>query len=202
MIEWINFISLLVSILLFCVLYTLSLQPKKRSESRGEKAWRECALFRTFAGVFEFIITVNVILWIWFPIPLLDLRIHTNYLFGIIIGLTIAIPGGIIMAKGMIDAGSETAKPSKETEMYGGIYKYIRHPQSLGEFPIFIALGFFVNSWTIVIIMTLFVVIYVPIMIYYEEKDLIRRFGDSYKKYQKTTGVFFPKLNQLRKIND
>jgi len=74
------------------------------------------------------------------------------------------------MTKGILDAGSETAKPSEETEIYGGIYGYIRHPQSLGEFPIFVAIGFFVNSLTMVVILTLFVVIYVPIMIHYEGK--------------------------------
>ena len=31
-------------------------------------------------------------------------------------------------------------------------------------------------------------------MIYYEEKDLVRRFGDSYREYQKRTGALFPKF--------
>lgn len=199
MIEWINFLSLLASIFLFCYLYTLSLQPKKRSESRGEGAWKECARFRSIAGLFEFLIVLNTVLWIWFPIPFLEIRIHSNYFVGIIIGLVIMIPGIIITVKGMIDAGSETMKPSDETEMYGGIYDYIRHPQSLGEFPLFVAIGFFTNSWTMVLILTLFVVIYIPIMIHYEEEDLIRRFGDSYRQYQQRTGALIPKLKSLRK---
>jgi len=194
MIEWINFISLLVSIFLFCFLYTLSLEPKKRSQNRGEKAWKECKIFRAIAGIFEFVIILNIILWIWFPIPAINYQVHPNYWIGIGTGLTILIIGSIIMTKGIFDAGSETAKPSKETDMYGGIYKYIRHPQSLGEFPMFIAIGFIVNSWTMVIILTLFVVIYVPIMIHYEEKDLIRRFGNEYREYQKTKGALIPKF--------
>ena len=104
------------------------------------------------------------------------------------------------MIKGIIDAGSETLTPSKETEMYGGIYKYIRHPQSAGEFPIFIAMGFLVNSWFIVILMFLYNIIYVPIMVYYEEKDLIRRFGDKYVNYQNQTGAIFPKLKNKPSI--
>ncbi|MFO7796168.1 MAG: methyltransferase family protein [Promethearchaeati archaeon] len=194
MIEWINFISLIASIFLFCIFYTFSLEPKKRSQKRGEKAWKECAIFRIMAGIFEFLILLNIILWIWFPLPSIDYQIYSNYWIGIGIGLTILIIGSIIMTKGIIDAGSETAKPSEKTEMYEGIYKFIRHPQSLGEFPMFIAMGFLVNSWTIVIILTLFIVIYVPIMIHYEEKDLIRRFGNKYKEYQKTTGALIPKF--------
>jgi protein-S-isoprenylcysteine O-methyltransferase Ste14 len=119
--------------------------------------------------------------------------------FGIIIGIIITVLGSIIMVKGMIDAGSETAKPSEDTELYEGIYKYIRHPQSLGEFPIFIAVAFMVNSWFLVIIMFLFNVIYVPIMVYYEEKDLIRRFGKDYEEYREKTGALFPKVRSQKK---
>ncbi|MHA1149405.1 MAG: methyltransferase [Promethearchaeota archaeon] len=36
--------------------------------------------------------------------------------------------------------------------MYGGIYNYIRHPQSLGEFVIFMALPLLINSWFHIII--------------------------------------------------
>ncbi|MBD3194487.1 MAG: DUF1295 domain-containing protein [Candidatus Lokiarchaeota archaeon] len=202
MIEWINLISLIVSIFLFCYLYTLSLQPKKKTETWGNKAWKRCATLRTIAGALEFVIVLNVILWIWFPIPSLILKIHKNFLIGVIIGLIILIPGVILMIKGMADAGSETAKPSQETEMYGGIYKYIRHPQSLGEFPTFVAVGFFVNSWTMVITLTIFIVVYVPIMIYYEEKDLIRRFGKAYEEYQENTGALFPKLSVIFKRDE
>lgn len=194
MIEWINLISLIISIFIFCYFYTLSVIPKQREQKKGTKAWKECAQFRTIAGGLEFLISMNIILWIWFPLSNLNWKIHYNPLAGAIICIIIVIPGTILMLKGMKDAGSETYKPSDKTKMYGGIYKHIRHPQSLGEFPLFIALAFFVNSWFLVIIQTLFVVIYVPVMIHYEEKDLVRRFGESYKKYQKETGALFPRF--------
>jgi protein-S-isoprenylcysteine O-methyltransferase Ste14 len=196
MLEWLNLISLIISIFLFCYFYTLSLQPKKREREKGEKAWKQCAQFRYIAGAFEFIILINIILWVWFPISILDWTIHPNYWVGIAIFIMIAVPGTVIMVKGMIDAGSETMRPSVDTEIYGGIYNYIRHPQSLGEFPIFVALGFFVNSWFLVLILTTFVIIYVPIMIHYEEKDLIKRFGESYEKYRKRTGALLPKIRK------
>ena len=196
MLSWINLLSLIMSLFLFSYFYTLSLQPKKREKEKGEKAWKQCAQFRLIGGIFEFIILINTILWIWFPISMLDWTIHPNLWVGIAICIAIAVPGTIIMVKGMIDAGSETMSPSKATEMYGGIYNYIRHPQSLGEFPIFVAMGFFANSWFLVLILTTFVVIYVPIMIHYEEKDLIRRFGESYEKYQGETGALLPKIRK------
>ena len=67
----------------------------------------------------------------------------------------------------MRHAGSESLTPSEETQMYGGIYKHIRHPQTVGEFPTFVAIAFILNSWFLVIITALFIVIYIPIMIYY-----------------------------------
>lgn len=195
MIGWINLGCLIGSILGFCIMYTISLRPKALESKRGTKAWKECAMFRTIAGLLEFVIIINIILWIWFPVSFLDWRIAGDYLPGVLIGLAIIVPGMIIMVKGMMDAGKETMEPSKKTTMYTGIYMYIRHPQSLGEFPMFVAVAFMVNSWFLVIITAMFVVLYVPIMIYYEEKDLVLRFGDAYKEYQARTGALFPKWN-------
>ena len=196
MLPWINFFCLIISIILFCYFYSLSIIPKKREKEKGKKAWKQCAQFRTIAGGLEFVISISIFLWIWFPISGLNWKIHPNHWVGIVISIAIIILGLIIMFKGIKDAGSETYKPSDPTKLYGGIYKYIRHPQSLGEFPIFIAFAFFINSWFLVFILTIFVIIYVPIMIHYEEEDLIRRFGDSYRKYQEETGAFLPKINK------
>jgi protein-S-isoprenylcysteine O-methyltransferase Ste14 len=196
MFEWLNFGILILSLFLFCYLYTLSIQPVKREERKGKKAWNQCMRLRLIAGLFEFFIFINLILWIWFAIPIINWQISPDYIIGILIGILITIPCLIIMLKGMKDAGKESLQPSQETEMYGGIYNYIRHPQTLGEFPLFIAIAFMVNSWCLVILMSLFVVIYVPIMIYYEENDLLRRFGENYKEYQKRTGALIPKLKK------
>ncbi len=177
--------------------YLLSLQPVKRAEKRGEKAWNDCKKLRSIGGFFELTSVINLILWIWFPLPIVDSWIiHPNTWIGIIVAICIAFPCIIIMFLGIKAAGSETLSPSKDTDMYGGIYKYIRHPQTLGEFPTFIALGFAFNSWFLVLISALFIFIYTPIMIHYEEEDLVRRFGEKYREYQKRTGALFPKLRK------
>ncbi len=180
-------------------LYLLSIQPVKRSEKYGEKAWKDCKKFRSIGGFLELISVINLIIWIWFPLPIIDSWIISpNIWIGIIIAISIATPCLIIMTLGVKAAGSETLSPSKNTEMYGGIYKYIRHPQTLGEFPTFVALSFALNSWFLIIISALFIILYTPIMIHYEEEDLIRRFGDNYRKYQENTGALFPKLRKSK----
>jgi len=193
----INFVVMLFSFLMLAYFYTLSIEPMKRSQKHGEKAWNECKRFRLIGGFFETVSVINMVLWIWFPLPLVDTWIISpNIWVGILIGMIFLIPCLILMSLGVKDAGSETLTPSKDTEMYGGIYNYIRHPQTVGEFPIFVAIAFLLNSWFLVIISTLFVVIYVPIMIHYEEKDLVRRFGDKYVQYKKRTGAIFPKIRK------
>ncbi len=193
----INFSSFMVACLIMSYLYIPSIQPIKRTEKYGEKAWSDCKKFRSIGGLFELIAVINLIIWIWFPLPLVGKWIISpNIWVGIIIAICIIIPCCTILYLGVKAAGSETLSPSKDTEMYGGIYRYIRHPQSLGEFPLFVALSFAINSWFFVIISLLFIIIYIPIMIHYEEKDLIKRFGDKYREYQKNTGALFPKLRK------
>jgi len=170
----------------------------KREKKRGERAWKECKTLRSLSAFCEFILAINILIWIFFPVPSLNWIIHPNIWVGILIFFIIIIPAVIIMVIGWKDAGKETVQPSKESEMYGGIYNYIRHPQTIGEFLTLLALAFATNSWFLVIIAAATIIIYIPIMIYYEEQDLIRRFGDAYREYQKRTGAIFPKFLKKR----
>jgi len=195
----INFIVLIISFLIMGYLYILSIQPMKREEKRGIKAWKECRMFRSIGGIFEFISVLNLVLWIWFPLPIIsEWKVNPNFWVGIIIGAFIMVPCLIILGKGILDAGTETLSPLKDTVMYGGIYNYIRHPQTLGEFPLFVAISFMLNSWFLIIISAISIFGYIPIMMYYEEKDLIRRFGNLYKEYREHMGAFFPKSRKNR----
>jgi len=89
---------------------------------------------------------INMILWIWFPVPNLAWPFHPNPVVGKVAAFAIAVPSSAILVKGMKDAGKETMQPSKATSMFGGIYQHIRHPQTLGEMPLFIAIALFINS--------------------------------------------------------
>ncbi len=171
----------------------------KRTEKKGERAWKECKTYRSIGGVFEFVSVINMIIWIWYPLPIVgEWKINEDIWVGIIIGLAILIPGLFLVIKGVMDAGSETLSPSKDTKMYGGIYKYIRHPQTLGEFPMFVAISFMLNSWFLVVLSAVYIIVYIPIMMYFEEKDLTRRFGDKYLEYKKQTGALFPKISNSK----
>ena len=179
-------------------LYLISVQPMKMVEKVGEKGWKICTRYRIAAALFMTLGVANMFLWLVIPVEILNWKLHPKSIVGIIVGVIICVIFLPFMIIGELHAGKETISPSKETEMYGGIYKYIRHPQTLGEWPLFIAFSAFINSWLLVILSILYIVIYTPIMIYYEEIDLEKRFGEPYKKYKQTTGALFPKIKRKR----
>jgi protein-S-isoprenylcysteine O-methyltransferase Ste14 len=197
-IAWLNLISLHVSAFLFSYLTTLSVMPMKREERRGEKAWAECAMLRSVSILFAGIMILNTILWIWFPIPEIAWVLSPDPLFGIIIGILIGVPCFIIMMIALRDAGKEMHAPQKESQLHGGIYKKIRHPGAMGEMPLYVVIALFVNSLFLTVWMIAFILIFTPIHIYYEEKDLLKRFGDAYIEYRRTTPAVFPGLKRHR----
>ncbi len=199
---WLNFTFLVLSMIIFTALYSISLMPATRSKKRGERVWKESKIYRIIASIFEIIFTTCLIFWYWLPIPTVAWKIFvTRWWIGLIIFSVIFIPGLIIVLKGVKDAGSETLSPSEETKIYGGIYKKIRHPQTLGEMPMFVALAFALNSWFLVIFTSIFIILYTPLTLYLEEKDLVIRFGEDYCQYKKELGVLLPKLRKRKNDN-
>lgn len=194
LVAWINFLILNV-VAVFCwYFYILSVQPVTRSEKYGDQAWTMAKRHRFITGVLMGAMTVNMVLWLWFPIPVLAWPVHTIWLVSILLGLILAMLFTPIWIKGVRDAGKEAMVPSQSTEMFGGIYNYIRHPQTVGEMPWFVIIALFMNSLFLTIWAIIMIIIVTPIIIHYEEKDLIKRFGDEYREYQKRTGAIFPKL--------
>jgi protein-S-isoprenylcysteine O-methyltransferase Ste14 len=199
LIPWLNLISLQVSAFLFAYFAIISVMPVTRAEKYGDKAWKDCYRFRKIMSVFVGIMVLNMILWFWFPVPELAWPLTLNPLIGIIIGIAIVIPSIIILAKALKDGGAEHMKPSQETKMHGGIYNHIRHPGVWGEMPLYISIGFFLNSLFLILWSTIFSILFVVINIHYEERDLVKRFGDVYREYQQRTGALIPKFWRRKK---
>jgi len=191
-VAWLNLISLHVCAILFAYLTTLSVMPVSREEETGEQAWEECARLRNISFIFAGVMVLNTIFWFWFPVSELAWVLSPDPVFGIIIGVIIGFPCLAILMIAMRDAGEEMGAPQKGISMHGGIYKRIRHPGALGEMPLYVVVALCVNSLFLTIWMTLFVLIFTPIHIYYEEKDLLKRFGDEYAEYRRTTPAIFP----------
>ena len=70
------------------------------------------------------------------------------------------------------------------------LYRYIRHPMYLGILMVYISSHtiftqlFFINL--------ICITFYIEIGSYYEEKTLLKKFGEDYKKYQFSTFKYLP----------
>ena len=194
--NWINLTLMNINALLFSILSIVSVIPVTLTKKYGEKAWKLCYYLRIAMSVFIIFMIANMVLWIWYPVEIISWKISDKFWIGIIIGVVILIPCSIFTYLALRDGGEEHMKPEQDRELFGGIYNYIRHPGVLGEMPFYVAMGFFVNSWFLVIWSIVFVTLYTAIYIPVEENDLAKRFGDQYTEYRKRTGALLPKFRK------
>jgi protein-S-isoprenylcysteine O-methyltransferase Ste14 len=193
MIPWLNFIVLIISSELFFIYYLKSVRPASLEKRIGPAAYQKCARYRLVSSVFMFVACINYVVYFFYPLPLgLPATFPWPWGLSVVIAFVIGIPCGYLLWRGMKDAGQETMTPKKEHKMYGGIYTKIRHPQAVGEMPLWWVIGFLLHSPFLV----LFSFFYIPvwlIMCWVEEQDLRIRFGSSYEEYRQRTGFILPK---------
>ena len=193
MIEWINFVILIISTVLMTFFYIKSVRPAQLEKKIGEIAYRKCGIYRIIASFFELIVIVNYILYFFFPLKILLPQFFIwDYWISVILSIIILVPCLYIMLIGVRDAGREALFPDKEHTLYKGIYEKIRHPQALGEVFIWWAVALILNSP----FLFLYSIVWFPIFYWFckaEEKDLIIRYAKSYINYKNRTGMFFPK---------
>lgn len=193
MIAWINFTLLVVSSLLTVYFYIKSTGPAALERKMGPRAYAVCTRYRILSGILMTVVGINYVVYAFYPIPLpLPRTFPWPYWISALIAIIIAIPSGIIFARGMIDAGKETMLVKKEHTLYGGIYRKIRHPQAAGEVWYWWVFAFLCHSPFLAI----YSLIWLPFfhwMSRAEERDLLIRYGDAYKEYMARTGMYLPK---------
>ncbi len=196
MIEWINFIILVIATVFMTVFYIKSVGPAKLEKKIGEKAYKRCGNYRIIASVFELTIVVNYIFYFFLPLPIPFPKFFLwDYWISVVLSFIILIPCLYIMLRGVRDAGREALFPDKNHTLYGGIYQKIRHPQALGEVFVWWAVALLLNSP----FLFLYSILWFPIFHWFckeEEKDLEIRYGSSYLDYKKKTGMYLPKKRQ------
>jgi protein-S-isoprenylcysteine O-methyltransferase Ste14 len=193
-IGWLNFVSLLVFTVIYAVGYVFSVRPAHLEQKIGEKAYRRCTLYRLLLLIPMGIVTINYIVYLFYPVAIdpFPLRFSWPYWVNVLLAMVIGLPTLYVATRGVIDAGSESLIPEKKNTLYGGIYQKIRHPQAVGEAPMFVWVSLLLNSPFLVA----FSLLIMPIWYWWsreEEKDLLLRYGDPYAEYLRHTGMFFPK---------
>lgn len=193
MIAWANFAILLFSSMFFLYFYVRSVSPAGLEMVVGPGAYEQCRRDRLISAGFELLVTINYVVYIFFPLPLrLPRQFPWAWWVSFLIALAIGIPALALMARGVQDAGEETLRPTKEQPLFEGIYKRIRHPQAVGEVFIWWVLAFVLHSPFLALFSFFFIPVFL-IMCWAEEQDLLLRFGESYANYCQRTGAFWPR---------
>jgi len=196
LIPWINFGVMVLSSVLMFIFYLMSSRPAQLEKKIGEVAYQRCGRYRVIASIFEMIVIGTYVVYSYYPLPLsLPENFPWQYWISVALALIIGLPAGYIMLRGVLDAGEEAMIPKKKGRLFGGIYKKIRHPQALGELPLWWSLSLLLNSP----FLALYSIIWIPIfiaMVLYEEKDLEIRFGKKYLTYKEDTGFLIPKKTE------
>lgn len=194
LIPWINLFVLVLSTLLMFYFYLLSVHPAQLEKRIGPVAYERCGRYRIIASIFEVIVVANYALYYFFPLPLsIPSTFPWSYWLSVVLAVFIAVPSSYLMIRGLLDAGEEAMFPKKEQSLYSGIYEKIRHPQAMGELPLWWVVALLLNSP----FLALYSIVWIPIfllMCLAEEKDLLLRFGDEYAQYQQRTGFLIPRL--------
>jgi protein-S-isoprenylcysteine O-methyltransferase Ste14 len=192
-IEWINFIVLVLATILFLIFYVESVSPARLEKKIGEIAYEKCKTYRLISGAFEGVTIINYVLYFYYPLPInLPLAFPWPWLVSVLIAFLLLIPSLYIMILGIRDAGKETLEPKKEHTLYTGIYETVRHPQAIGESILWFPLALFLNSPFLMFYSFLWIPIFY-IMCLAEESDLVIRYGDSYVEYRDRVGFLIPK---------
>ncbi|OOG70437.1 isoprenylcysteine carboxylmethyltransferase family protein [Algoriphagus sp. A40] len=123
--------------------------------------------------------------------------------FGQYAGYMVTTAGVIVFVKAIKEIpllsffGLRKKKPEELELVSSGIYSQIRHPFFFGLLAIF--LGYFLVSGTLgALIHLTCLVLYLPVGIYFEEKNLVAVFGEDYREYQQNVPPFFPKIHKKR----
>ena len=197
LIEWVNVITLIIATFVMLYLYVKSVRVAALEKKLGEIAYKKCGRYRLLASVAEIIVIINYFGYFFFPLDFFDIpkAFPWEWGFSIFLALIIGVPSGLLMLKGLSDAGKEAMFPQENQVLYQGIYRKIRHPQAVGELPLWWSLALLLNSPFLALYSFIWIPIFV-IMMKEEEKDLLIRFGEDYQHYMNTTGMIIPKFKR------
>jgi len=151
-------------------------------------------------------ITTLLLIWCWTPFTAViwDLSdtVYANIIYGFFaLGWVIGILSTFILDHLSffgIKQSFNKADPIQQTQqtlIVKYLYKFVRHPISLGWFIVFWSTPIMTAGHLLLAVSaSLYILIVTPI----EEADLIEEIGDEYRNYQKSTGKFLPVIIRPR----
>lgn len=134
-------------------------------------------------------------------------KFHMPSLWALVIGIILLIAGlsiAISTVYFFLTVGQGTPAPWAPPKklVVKGPYCYVRNPMMSGAFIILIAESLLFSSKGIFIWFTILLVIGTFYLLFFEEKTLIKRFGDDYLLYKNNVSRWIPRLNKWNLPND
>jgi protein-S-isoprenylcysteine O-methyltransferase Ste14 len=159
---------------------------KNRDDLAGEHKWGDMG---------QLVLLVVFILVIIGDIYFLKISARLHELISLWVklplGLFFILFGGILARNGLKIIFGETRR--EPCVIKKGVFGLVRHPIYLGS--ILVYLGFLILTYSILGLMVWIIIIFFYHLIScYEEKLLLQKFGDDYKKYMKEVPMWIPKL--------
>jgi protein-S-isoprenylcysteine O-methyltransferase Ste14 len=186
-------------ILLWAVFYAshsflASGKLKRKLESKLGKAYNWYRLFYSLFSLLFFVILVLYSTGI--PAQRLlaegDILIYFGYMAATF-GTIIIVQSSKMWSIGKF-IGTMPEEPQTEKKLIrAGWYSRMRHPLYAGLLLIFFGYFFVAGTYSAMVHLACLIA-YLPIGIYFEEKNLIAEFGDAYKKYKEEVPAIFPKM--------
>ena len=142
---------------------------------------------------------LGLAMWQWQPMPEVIWHVEGIFAYGMI-GLFFVGMATLLTSTFLIDhfelfglkqvwfasSHRDIPEPTFKTPL---LYKIVRHPMQLGVvITVFATPHMTVGHLVFASAMT----VYVVIGLYFEERSLVREFGDVYREYQRTTPMLFP----------
>ena len=193
MVAWVNFISMIVSALLFLYFYIKSVGPAALEKKIGEIAYRKCTQYRFISVIFLVIHFAGYFVYFLYPLPIpIPRTFPWSWWISVLIAISISIPCGYLLWRAGKDAGEEAFVTKKEHTLFKGIYQSIRHPQAVGETPFSWVFALLLNSPFLALFSFIWI-LFSYLTCLAEEKDLVIRYGGDYLEYKRKTGFIIPK---------
>jgi methanethiol S-methyltransferase len=158
--------------------------------------------YRLFYSVFSTLLFFTILVQaIFLPVAL----IYPTKPFGQYAGYMIATAGVIILMRSLNQVSMrsflglipEEISESNQELVTSGLYSQVRHPLYFGLLLVFT--GYFLVAGTMGALIHLScLIVYLPVGIYFEEKNLTSLFGQRYREYQKEVPAFFPRIQKKR----
>ena len=159
--------------------------------------WRTVGPTRTYVALCGILIVVGWGLYAW-RAPLTGHDYGTSYpIVALSIGFMIFSVGierrcrDVLSLRTLVGAPELTAE-SSEVLLRDGIFAWVRHPRYLGASLGLTAIALFANHLGTYLLLAVFLPeIYVVSVL--EERELVARFGDAYRDYQRRVPRFLPR---------